>query len=133
MSRTYTTYWNPLDACARPEWTVVDGTGGQVENITLSVDGASGRYTRLTRFLPGADTTALGPQSHDYAEEILVLSGELYDRAFRRRLVAGDYASRPPNEAHGPFVTDVGCVVLEIAHREATPAVSGRGRGRRAP
>jgi hypothetical protein len=32
-----------------------------------------------------------------------------------RWLKAGDYASRPPGELHGPFKTDVGCVVLEVS------------------
>ena len=28
---------------------------------------------------------------------------------------AGCYASRPPGELHGPFKTDVGCVVLDLS------------------
>ena len=41
--------------------------------------------------------------------------GRLYDHAFDRWLEAGEYASRPPGEQHGPFKTDVGCVVLEVS------------------
>jgi hypothetical protein len=58
--------------------------------------------TRLTRFLPGADTTAFGGKSHAYPEEVFIVSGRLYDRAFDLWLEAGHYASRPPGEMHGP-------------------------------
>jgi len=30
-------------------------------------------------------------------------------------LEAGHYASRPPGEFHGPFKTDIGCVILEVS------------------
>ncbi len=85
------------------------------EEVTLSIDKETGEYTRLTRFLPGADTTPLGGKSHDYPEEIFVVSGRLYDKAFDLWLESGHYASRPPGEVHGPFQTDVGCVVLEVS------------------
>jgi len=32
----------------------------------------------------------------------------------------GDYASRPPGEAHGPFRTDEGCLVLEMSYPSQT-------------
>ncbi len=85
------------------------------EELTLAIDKETGDYTRLTRFKPGADTSAFGAKSHDYPEEILILEGRLYDAAFDRWLEAGDYASRPPGETHGPFKTEDGCVVLEIS------------------
>lgn len=59
--------------------------------VTLSIDETTGEYTRLTRFRPGAD------------------------QAFDIWLETGHYASRPPREIHGPFKTDVGCVVLELS------------------
>jgi hypothetical protein len=43
---------------------------------------------------------------------VFVVSGRLYDQAFDLWLEAGHYASRPPGELHGPFQTDVGCVVI---------------------
>ena len=83
--------------------------------MTLSIDPETGEYTRLTRFLPSADTTPFGGKSHTYPEEVFIISGRLYDYAFDRWLTAGDYASRPPGEIHGPFRTDEGCVVLEVS------------------
>jgi hypothetical protein len=91
------------------------------EELTLSIDSATGEYTRLTRFHPGADTTPFGAKSHTYPEEVFIVSGRLYDKAFDLWLQTGHYASRPPGEVHGPFRTDVGCVVLELSfpHRTA--------------
>jgi len=39
-----------------------------------------------------------------------------HDKAFDCWLATGDYASRPPGELHGPFHTDVECIVLEISY-----------------
>jgi hypothetical protein len=116
MSKTTQTYWNPLLEENRGCWTPVAGLEDVAEQVTLAMDPATGDYTRLTRFLPGADTAAFGANSHDYPEEILVVEGRLYDAAFDRWLETGDYASRPPGEVHGPFRTDDGCVVLEMSY-----------------
>lgn len=115
MAKSTMPYWNTLAAGNRGRWTAVRGLEGIAEEVTLSVDDASGEYTRLTRFLPGADTTPFGGKSHAYPEEVFIVSGRLYDHAFGKWLEAGDYASRPPGELHGPFHTDVGCIVLEVS------------------
>ena len=115
MPKTTTTYWNPLGADRRARWTPIAGLEGMAEELTLSMDGKSGEYTRLTRFHAGADTTAFGGKSHPYPEEVFIVSGRLYDEAFGMWLETGHYASRPPGEVHGPFRTDVGCVVLELS------------------
>jgi len=115
MAKSTTPYWNPLSPDQRGRWTPIEGLAGMAEELTLSLDPATGEYTRLTRFLPGADTTAFGGKSHAYPEEIFIVSGRLYDQAFDRWLETGHYASRPPGEVHGPFKTDVGCVVLELS------------------
>jgi len=115
MSKSTRTYWNPLSAVHRGEWQAVEGMEGIAEELTLAIDEETGDYTRLTRFLPGADTMPLGSKSHNYPEEIIMLEGRLYDAAFDRWLTTGDYASRPPGEVHGPFRTDEGCLVLEMS------------------
>lgn len=115
MAKSTTTYWNPLTVQNRGRWTPVGGLEGMAEELTLSMDPATGEYTRLTRFQPGADTTPFGGKSHDYPEEVFIVSGRLYDHAFGIWLEAGHYASRPPGEMHGPFKTEVGCVVLEVS------------------
>jgi quercetin dioxygenase-like cupin family protein len=115
MSKSTTTYWNPLLSKNKLHWKPVAGMHDVAEEITLAVDEESGDYTRLTRFEPGADTSSIGPKSHDYPEEIMIIQGRLYDEAFDTWLEVGDYASRPPGEVHGPFKTDAGCVVLEMS------------------
>jgi hypothetical protein len=115
MSKSTVTYWNPLNPDSQGQWTPIKGLEGMVEELTLSIDKATGEYTRLTRFLPGADTSAFGGKAHPYPEEVFIVSGRLHDQAFDLWLEAGHYASRPPAELHGPFRTDVGCVVLEVS------------------
>ncbi len=115
MPKTIATYWNVLAPENCGHWSPVPGLEGMAEELTLSMDPATGEYTRLTRFLPGADTTPFGGKSHAYPEEVYIVSGRLYDAAFDLWLEAGHYASRPPGEVHGPFRTDGGCLVLEIS------------------
>lgn len=115
MAKSLSTYWNVFATEHRHLWTPVQGLEGKAEEITLSLDAASGAITRLTRFLPGTDTTAFGPKAHAYPEEVFIVSGHLHDAAFDRWLEAGDYASRPPGELHGPFRTEEGCRVLELS------------------
>lgn len=115
MPKSTRTYWNPLSVEHHEEWQAVEGLEGIAEELTLAIDERTRDYTRLTRFLPGADTTPFGSKSHDYPEEVIVLEGRLFDVAFDRWLTTGDYASRPPGEVHGPFRTDEGCLVLEMS------------------
>jgi hypothetical protein len=115
MAKTTRMYWNPLLSENRDKWKPIDGLEGLAEELTLSMDHNTGEYTRLTRFHPGTDTSPFGGKSHEYPEEIFVVSGRLYDQAFDMWLETGHYASRPPGEVHGPFKTDEGCVVLEIS------------------
>lgn len=115
MAKSTTTYWNALATENQERWTLVVGLDGMAEELTLSMDALTGEYTRLTRFHPGADTSRFGGKTHAYPEEVFIVSGRLYDQAFDRWLEAGCYASRPPGEWHGPFKTDVGCVVWEVS------------------
>ena len=115
MTKTTETYWNALHDDSKQLWQAIDGLEGLVEELTLSIDNETGEYTRLTRFLPGADTLAFGAKQHDYPEEVFIVSGRLYDAAFDMWLEAGHYASRPPGELHGPFKTETGCIVLEVS------------------
>jgi len=120
MKKSTSTYWNALDPASRDRWTPIKGLEQMAEELTLSLDPVTGEYTRLMRFLPGADTSAFGGKTHSYPEEVFILSGRLYDKAFDLWLEAGHYASRPPGELHGPFKTAVGCVVLEVSFPNRT-------------
>ncbi len=116
MTKTTQTYWNPLKPENKHQWQAIEGLEGFAEELTLSIDNATGEYTRLTRFQPRADTASFGAKSHVYPEEIFVVSGRLYDEAFDMWLETGHYASRPSGEVHGPFKTEEGCVVLEVSY-----------------
>ncbi len=120
MPKSTITYWNPFSLINSGQWQPIEGLENLAEELTLSRDEVTGEYTRLTRFHPGADTTSFGSKSHPYPEEIFVVSGRLYDQAFDLWLESGHYASRPPGEVHGPFKTDIGCVVLEISFPKRT-------------
>jgi len=39
--------------------------------------------TRLTRFVPGADSFLFGPKGQDSPEEAMITQGGFYDAAFR--------------------------------------------------
>jgi hypothetical protein len=120
MAKTTSRYWNTLSDAHAARWSPVKGIEHLAEELTLSIDPATGEYTRLTRFFPGADTSPFGGKTHAYPEEVFIVSGRLYDAAFDLWLEAGCYASRPPGELHGPFRTDVGCVVLEVSFPNRT-------------
>ncbi len=116
MSKETVTYWNTLAPDSEVRWQAIEGSDGLIEELTLAMDPETGDYTRLTRFKAGADTTRFGGKSHDYPEEIYIMSGRLYDVAFDMWLEAGHYASRPPGEVHGPFVCEEACLVLEVSY-----------------
>lgn len=116
MAKSIATYWNALLPENDGKWEVIEGTNGDLEQLTLAIDNDCGDYTRLTRFKAGANTKEFGGKSHDYPEEIMIIKGRLYDEAFDKWLEPGDYASRPPGEVHGPFVAEEECVVLEMSY-----------------
>lgn len=120
MPKTTATYWNPLSSESDERWEIIEGTEGKIAQLVLAIDETTGDFTRLTRFKAGADTSAAGVQVHDYPEEIYIVSGRLFDRAFDVWLEPGHYASRPPGEKHGPFHTDTDCLVLDISYPSQT-------------
>jgi len=116
MSKNTTKYWNVLSAQSSDRWEPIEGANGMLEQLTLAIDNVTGDYTRITRFKAGADTKEFGAKSHDYPEEIYIVSGRLYDEAFDMWLEAGHFASRPPGEVHGPFICQEECLMLEISY-----------------
>lgn len=115
MPKTTATYWNTLSKENTLKWEAIEGSDGMLEQLTLAMDAITGDYTRLTRFKAGADTKLFGGKSHDYPEEIYIMSGRLYDVAFDQWLETGHFASRPPGEVHGPFICEQDCLVMEIS------------------
>ncbi len=112
--KSTSTYWNPL-INNEDKWELIPNSDGHLMQITIAED-SNGDYTRLTKFKDGYNTESFGAKSHDYPEEIFVVSGRLYDAAFDQWLEAGCYASRPPGEVHGPFIADGDVVILEMSY-----------------
>jgi len=110
------TYWNPLAAQNAGDWEPIEDSDGNLSQLTLAEDTETGDYTRLTRFKSGYSTETFGAKSHNYPEEIFVVSGRLYDKAFDLWLEPGYYVSRPPGEIHGPFIADGDVVILEMSY-----------------
>ncbi len=121
--KSTSTYWNPLATAHSLDWQTLDGSDGNLSQLTLAEDPESGDYTRLTKFKSGYSTQAFGSKSHDYPEEIFVISGRLYDEAFAMWLEPGYYASRPPGEVHGPFLADGDVLILEISYPSQSVAL----------
>ena len=96
-------------------WREVPGEAG-VSEAVLAQDPATGLLTRLVRWDPGVSTSATGPVTHDYFEEVFVVSGSLRDLRLDQAFGAGYYASRPPGMLHGPWESAEGCVMLETRY-----------------
>ncbi|MDA0266572.1 MAG: hypothetical protein O2890_00855 [Cyanobacteria bacterium] len=54
--KSTSTYWNPLSAAASGQWQVIDGSDGNITQLTIAEDPAMGDYTRLTQFAAGYST-----------------------------------------------------------------------------
>ena len=113
-------YYNFLKNIDFTKWQEIEGSDGQLWQITISEDQLTGDYTRLTKFNAGFSTEKFGAKSHDYTEEIFVVSGRLYDEAFNLWLEPGHYACRPPGEIHGPFKAETDVIILEISYPSET-------------
>ncbi|MEM8675019.1 MAG: cupin domain-containing protein [Cyanobacteria bacterium P01_G01_bin.67] len=114
--KSTSTYWNPLAPDKNAAWEIIEGSKENLTQLTIAEDPETGDYTRLTKFKGGYSTEAFGAESHEYPEEIFVVSGRLYDAAFDMWLEPGYYASRPPGEVHGHFIADGDVVILEISY-----------------
>ena len=99
---------------SRAPWRVI-GNAGTEERI-LAEDGENGTVTRLLRFQPGADTSSAGTLTHEYWEEIYVISGDLTDLRLGERFEAGQYACRPPGMEHGPWSSENGALLFEVRY-----------------
>ena len=101
------------------EWLPAGGDVHGVWEQILSKDSETGDYTRLMRFDPGADTTPNGTLTHDFWEEVYIVSGDLTDLRLGETFTAGQYACRPPGMEHGPWRSDQGVLMLEVRYWRA--------------
>ncbi|NQZ56725.1 MAG: cupin domain-containing protein [Lentisphaeraceae bacterium] len=114
--KTTSTYWNTLAQENADKWEEIEGSNGNILQLTIAEDPVSGDYTRLTKFKDGYSTKAFGAKSHDYPEEIFIVYGRVFDEAFGVWMEQGTYASRPPGEVHGPFIADGDVLIMEMSY-----------------
>ena len=98
-------------------WSAIPQTSGLFARLMNGdFDEAAGRghRTRLVRFDPGGKT--FEPFTHDYWEEVYLVSGELTTPEDGVTLKAPAYVIRPPDTSHGPFLSENGCVLLEVQY-----------------
>jgi hypothetical protein len=98
--------WTPVFAG------VVDGLSERI----LATDPRTGVATRMLRFERGTNTTAAGPQMHDFWEEVYIVEGSLHDLTLNQTFPSGTYACRPPGMPHGPWLAPDGCLTFEVRY-----------------
>ena len=112
----------------KPELEFFDPSGISMQGVAnisglseqiLSVDKVSGDYTRLLHFEPGTDSSPMGPQIHDFREEVWIIEGSFFDISLQQTFTAGMYAYRPPGMTHGPWRSEEGCKTLEFRRYES--------------
>jgi ChrR Cupin-like domain len=109
------------DPSSRP-WEQVDGIPGLYERIIAGERG-SPNHSRMLRFDPGCVTPET--LTHDFWEEVWILSGSLRDLRLDQTFGAGMYACRPPGMPHGPWDTKEGCVTFEVRYAGPHRGVDG--------
>ena len=97
-------------------WTAVDDRCPGLTERILARDGETEVATRMLRFAPGTDTSVLGTMSHEFWEEVYILSGTFHDLELNQTFTAGSYACRPPGMRHGPWRSVDGCVTFEVRY-----------------
>ena len=101
------------------EWTeIADGLSERI----LSGDPATGNYSRMLRFHPGVVTS--GTLTHEFWEEVWIVSGAIRDLRLDEEFSAGMYACRPPGMPHGRWASPNGCVTFEVRYHMA-PSTEG--------
>ena len=96
------------------EWApIADGLSERI----LSGDPATGNYSRMLRFHPGVVTGET--LTHEYWEEVWIVSGAIRDLRLDQEFTAGMYACRPPGMPHGPWESPNGCETFEVRYHMA--------------
>lgn len=98
------------------DWRPAGGDAPGIWEKILARDEATGDYTRLMRFEPGADSSVNGTLTHDFWEEVYIVEGDLTDLRLGETFTAGMYACRPPGMEHGPWRSKEGVLMVELRY-----------------
>ena len=99
-----------FDPSGLPWMPIGDGLSERI----LAGDPATGNYTRMLRFAPGTVTPET--LTHEFWEEVWIVSGGITDLRLDETFTAGMYACRPPGMPHGPWSSPEGCVTFEVRY-----------------
>ncbi|MGQ0433294.1 MAG: cupin domain-containing protein [Microthrixaceae bacterium] len=88
--------------------------GGGLSQRVLSGDPRTGSHTRMLRFDAGAVTPET--LTHDFWEEVWIVSGGIRDLRLDELFTVGMYACRPPGMPHGPWESPEGCITFEVRY-----------------
>lgn len=98
------------------EATVCPGDNPKITERILSSDPSTGVASRILHYAPGADSTPMGVQKHDFWEEVYIIEGSFTDLTLGETFTAGMYACRPPGMPHGPWSSDDGVSTFEVRY-----------------
>jgi ChrR Cupin-like domain len=97
-------------------FTVCPGDDPKITERLLACHPESGVATRILHYAPGADSTPMGVQRHDFWEEVYILDGEFTDLTLGQTFRSGMYACRPPGMPHGPWRSQSGVTTFEVRY-----------------
>lgn len=89
------------------KWTVCPWDDPKITERILAKDPEGNVATRILRYEPGADSTPMGVQKHDFWEEVYILEGSFTDLTLGETFTAGmyacgrGYAARPLEHGRG--------------------------------
>lgn len=101
----------------RPEG-APEGVSVKVLTGALDHDAKRGQCTTLTRWRAGTEVAQA--ITHDYVEEVYVISGSLiwFDAEGETRVEANSYVCRPAGVPHGPFRADEDYLAIKFCYYE---------------
>lgn len=102
------------------DFTICPGDNPLITERVLASDPGTGVATRILRYEPGADSSAMGVQRHEFWEEVYILEGSFHDHSLGQTFSAGQYACRPPGMPHGPWSTEGGVLTFEVRYPAPT-------------
>lgn len=93
-------------------WGSVNGYPDGITELVLHESDSA--VTRLLAFEPGVETDEV--LTHDFFEEVYILSGGLIDQRLEQAFTSGMYAYREPGMEHGPYSAPIGCKTIEFRY-----------------
>lgn len=111
-----------------PTYEPIPGVPG-LSQAVLAHDPEHDVVTRILKFEPGTDSSAMGVQRHESWEEVFIFEGSFTDLTLGETFTAPCHAVRPPGMPHGPWRSDTGARMFEVRYYRAEGPVAAEGAG----